>query len=187
MAFSGRMRSVPEAVATGPQPFFSPRSGRQHKAWGVSPRSSSKTSIEPATRVIAVALNIRPNDSAAAHFAGFDRVVYEFEGPFPNYRIEYLNGRLYDTEAGRQHIRQAGNVFLQITFFMIPTGDEQLKFTDAKNFVPRGRLIMPSLQSVKDKILFEGLYDFLMGVSSRKPYRVTELSNPSRLVIDFKH
>ena len=123
----------------------------------------------------------------AAKQTGFDRVVYEFEGPFPNYRIEYLNGRLYDTEAGRQHIRQAGNVFLQINFFMIPTGDEQLKFTDAKNFVPRGRLMMPSLQSVKDKVLFEGYYDFLMGVSSRKPYRVTELSNPSRLVIDFKH
>ena len=30
-------------------------------------------SIEPARRMIAVALNIRPNDSAAAHFAGFDR------------------------------------------------------------------------------------------------------------------
>ena len=29
-------------------------------------------SIEPAKRVIAVALNIRPIDSAAAHFAGFD-------------------------------------------------------------------------------------------------------------------
>jgi hypothetical protein len=29
--------------------------------------------IEPAQRVIAVALNIRANDSAVASFAGFDR------------------------------------------------------------------------------------------------------------------
>jgi hypothetical protein len=43
------------------------------KPWGVSPRSSSEMSIEPAKRAIAVALNIRPFDSAAAHFAGFDR------------------------------------------------------------------------------------------------------------------
>jgi hypothetical protein len=35
---------------------FSPRSGRQHKAWGVSPRSSTKMLIEPAKRVIAVVL-----------------------------------------------------------------------------------------------------------------------------------
>jgi hypothetical protein len=123
----------------------------------------------------------------AAKQNGFDRVVFEFEGAFPNYRIEYLQSRLYDTEAGRQHIRQPGNVFLQVTFFVIPTGDEQLKFTKAKDFVPKGSLKMPSLQSVKDKILFEGYYDFLMGVSARKPYRVTELSNPARLAIDFKH
>jgi hypothetical protein len=51
-------------------PVFSPRSGRQRKAWGVSPRSSTKRSIEPAKRVIAVAINIRRNDSAAARFAG---------------------------------------------------------------------------------------------------------------------
>ena len=123
----------------------------------------------------------------AAKQTGFDRVVFEFAGPFPNYRIEYIESRYYDTEAGRQLIRQPGKAFLQITFFVIPTGDEQLKFTEAKNFVPKGRLMMPSLQSVKDKVLFEGYYDFLMGVSSRKPYRVTELSNPSRLAIDFKH
>lgn len=52
---------------------FSPRSGRQHKAWGVSPRSSTKMSIEPAKRVTAVTLCIRPNFSAAARCAGFDR------------------------------------------------------------------------------------------------------------------
>ena len=146
--------------------------------WTTNPFSRAHNSSNQASYIKVV---------RAAKQAGFDRVVFEFEGPFPNYRIEYLNGRLYDTEAGRQHIRQAGNVFLQINFFMIPTGDEQLKFTNAKNFVPRGRLRMPSLQSVKDKVLFEGYYDFLMGVSSRKPYRVTELSNPSRLVIDFRH
>ena len=146
--------------------------------WTTNPFSRAHNSSNQASYIKVV---------RAAKQTGFDRVVYEFEGPFPNYRIEYLNGRLYDTEAGRQHIRQAGNVFLQINFFVIPTDDEQLKFTNAKNFVPRGRLRMPSLQSVKDKVLFEGYYDFLMGVSSRKLYRVTELSNPSRLVIDFQH
>jgi len=147
-------------------------------SWTTQPFSRAHNSSNQASYVKVV---------RAAKQNGFDRVVFEFEGPFPNYRIEYLESRLYDTEAGRQHIRQPGNVFLQVTFFVIPTGDEQLKFTGAKNFVPKGRLMMPSLQSVKDKVLFEGYYDFLMGVSSRKPYRVTELSNPSRLVIDFMH
>jgi hypothetical protein len=52
---------------------LNPRSGRQHKAWGVSPRFENQMLIEPAKRVIAVALNICPNYSAAARFAGFDR------------------------------------------------------------------------------------------------------------------
>ena len=33
---------------------FSPRSGRQHKAWGVSPRSKNKNGVEPAKRATAV-------------------------------------------------------------------------------------------------------------------------------------
>jgi len=49
---------------------FSPRSGRQHKAWGVSPGSSTKMLNEPAKRVIAVALNIRRIDSDAARLRG---------------------------------------------------------------------------------------------------------------------
>jgi len=46
---------------------------RLHSFWGVSPRSSAKVSIEPAKRVVAAALNIRQNDSAAARCAGFER------------------------------------------------------------------------------------------------------------------
>jgi hypothetical protein len=53
-------------IAYENQCMSSPRSGRQHKAWGVSPRSSNKNVNEPAKRVIA--LNIRPNDSAVARF-----------------------------------------------------------------------------------------------------------------------
>jgi hypothetical protein len=60
----------------------SPRSGRQRKAWGVSPRSSPKISIEPAKRVIVLG-KIRPNDSAAARFAGFDRLLNTILGLTP--------------------------------------------------------------------------------------------------------
>jgi len=116
-----------------------------------------------------------------------DRVVFEFVGPFPNYRIEYLKGRFYDGEGGRERIKSAGNLFAQVEFNMIPASDEQLKFTETKGFVPKGRLRLPSVQSVTDQGLFEGFYDFVIGMTSRKPFRVTELSNPPRLVIDFKH
>lgn len=123
----------------------------------------------------------------AAKNRSFDRVVFEFQGPMPNYRIDYLKSRIYENEDGRHRIRLPGNVFVQLNFFVIPFDDTQEKYTDAKNFVPKGNLAMRSLMSVKDETIFEGYYDFLVGVRAKVPFRVTELSNPSRLVIDFKH
>ena len=77
--------------------------------WTTTPFSRAHNSSNQASYIKVV---------RAAKQAGFDRVVFEFEGPFPNYRIEYLNGRLYDTEAGRQHIRSRA----RLTPSMLPRG-----------------------------------------------------------------
>jgi hypothetical protein len=34
---------------------------------------------------------------------------------------------------------------------------------------------------------FEGKVVFVLGLVSKKPYRVVELQNPTRLVVDVKH
>src|SRR5439155_24119979 len=115
-----------------------------------------------------------------------DRVVFEFDGPIASYSIEYLASRFYESESGRERIRIVGNAFVHVIFHIIPTDEKQLALFQAKDFSPKGKLIMPSLLQIEDKGLFEGYYDFLLGISSRKVFRVTELTNPSRLVIDFK-
>ncbi len=81
----------------------------------------------------------------AAKHTDFDRVVFEFEKQIPNYRIEYLKSHFYEGEAERVRIKSAGNAFAQIEFFTIPTSEEQLKFTEAKGFRPKGRLRMPAV------------------------------------------
>lgn len=146
--------------------------------WSTKPRSREHTSGE-----LIYVKNVR-----AAKNKNFDRVVFEFSGQqLPNYRVEYLKSRFYQGEAERVRIKNAGNSFVQVEFFTIPTSEEQLKFTEAKDFRPKGRLRMPAVQSVTDMGLFEGFYDFVIGVGARKPFRVIELSNPARLAIDFKH
>ena len=117
----------------------------------------------------------------------FDRLVFEFEGSFPHYRIEYLKSRFYDSEGGRKRIRTAGRAFLLMTFLQVSADEKQVGLLQAKGFLPKGNLRMPSLWSIDDKELSEGTYDFVAGVSARKAFRVIELRNPSRLVIDFKH
>jgi hypothetical protein len=123
----------------------------------------------------------------AAKQNDFDRLVFEFEGAFPHYRIEYLQSGFYDSEGGRERIRTAGRAFLLMTFLQVPADEKQAGLLQAKGFLPKGNLRMPSLWSIDDKELSEGTYDFVAGVSARKPFRVTELRNPSRLVIDFQH
>jgi hypothetical protein len=57
---------------------------------------------------------------------------------------------------------------------------------ELKNY-PKSKLNFPTLMQIKSGVWFEGIQDFLIGVKAKKPFRVQELSNPSRLVIDFKH
>ena len=121
------------------------------------------------------------------HHQGFDRVVFEFSGVMPNYRVEYLRSRYYESEAGRQRITIAGTVFVQVGLNVIPADEEQLKLHDQKDFIPKGRLKLPTVREIEDAQLFEGYYDFLLGIRVRKPFRVGELADPLRLVIDFKN
>jgi hypothetical protein len=124
----------------------------------------------------------------AAEQNGFDRVVFEFAGPIPNYSIKYLSSRTFtsgdsDTAAP---IKIAGGAFIHVNFNLIPSDDKQVAFA-SKQFLPKGPLRLPALQEMEDAGLWEGDYSFLLGVESRTPFRVSELSNPARLAIDLKH
>ena len=123
----------------------------------------------------------------AAKQKGFDRIVFEFTGPIPNYTIEYHPSRSYEYNGGERPIKIAGRTFVHVNLNSIPVDEEQLKFTEGTDFVPKGRLKLPALWEVEAAGFFEGHYDFLLGLRSRRLFRVTELANPSRLVIDFKH
>ena len=118
---------------------------------------------------------------------GFDRVVFEFSGSMPNYRVEYLNSRFYEDEGGRHRIKIAGRTFMQVALSVIPGDEEQLRLRDQTDFIPKGRVKLRSVWELDEATWFEGYYDFLLGIAGRKPFRVTELSNPLRLVIDFRH
>lgn len=119
--------------------------------------------------------------------SAFERVVFDFSGAMPNYRVEYLKSRFYENEAGTHRIKMAGKAFVQVSLSVIPTDDEQMSLRNQKDFIPKGRLQLPLVWELDDATHFEGYYDFLLGISGRRLFRVTELTNPLRLVIDFKN
>jgi hypothetical protein len=113
----------------------------------------------------------------------FDRIVFEFDGGKLRYVIRYLPSNIYSTEGGDKQIEIAGDVFMLINIYGIGVDDPPCKL---KKY-PKKRLDFPSLMQVQSGAWFEGIWDFLIGVNGKKEYRVQELTNPSRLVIDFRH
>lgn len=115
---------------------------------------------------------------------GFDRVVFQFDSGKAKYVVQYLPSNLYPTEAGDKKITIAGNYFLLFNIYNFAVGDEMP--CKLKTY-PKNRLNFPVLSQIKQGVWFEGILDFLIGVKDKKPFRIIELRNPSRVVIDFKH
>jgi hypothetical protein len=124
------------------------------------------------------------SDVRSARHEGYDRVVFEFDGSeLPTYHIEYIDKPVRGCGSG-DVVPFAGDGWLEV------------RFSDSQAHTPEGqptikdRSRSPNLPIVKDlKITcdFEAEVTWVMGVSSPNRYRVIELSNPTRLVIDIKH
>ncbi len=115
--------------------------------------------------------------------ASFDRVVFEFEGStIPGYRVEYVNKPV--ACGSGDAVEVAGQGFLVV---QIMPADAH---TEAGVPTIQDRQQKPNLEVLKELKLicdFEGEVSWVLGLSSRNPYRVLELSNPARLVIDVAH
>ncbi len=133
----------------------------------------------PSVTAVAILRDVR-----SARHSSYDRVVFEFNGKeMPSYRIEYID----------KPVRACGSGDV-VPF--VGDGWLEVRFSDAQAHTPEGeptikdRTRSPNLPVVKDlKITcdFEAEVTWVLGVSSPNRYRVLELSNPTRLVIDIKH
>ena len=112
---------------------------------------------------------------------GYDRLVFEFLGDIPRYFIEYINPPI--TGTADEEIKVSGRYFVSITLQTLPYPDDE-KLAGAK--IPEGKLNLPVISEVREIEWFEGDRPFAVGLKARKLYRVQQLKNPTRLVIDFK-
>jgi len=115
---------------------------------------------------------------------GFDRIVFTFEGfHHPTWRVRYVHSPIQQCASGN-NIAVAGTAFLQISM------DTAQAHTDAgqPTITERDRhLNCPNLKQLVLTCDFEAKVGFVLGLDSKKPYRVVELQNPTRLVIDVKN
>lgn len=119
----------------------------------------------------------------AARHEGFDRVVFEFAGSLPGYRVEYIDKPVRRCGTG-DAVEVAGQGWLKVRMTPAQAHDEKGRPTAGKTEPRPGLPILQQLEATCD---FEGELSWVLGVAKPNRYRVLELKDPPRLVVDVRH
>jgi hypothetical protein len=121
--------------------------------------------------------------------AGFDRLIVTFGGgamEFPGYHLGYLDGEPADCAASSDEVSidTEGNAFLELRLTGAQGHDEAGRSTVGERTLRGGSSHMNALRRTCD---FEGMVSWVWDLSQPTPYRIMELNEPARLVIDVQH
>ena len=118
----------------------------------------------------------------AGHHASFDRVVFQLDGPIPSYySVRYVPQVRLDGSGDPLPLR--GTAFLEVVI-RAPTHDEDYQPVLSPT---RLRPNFSTLSEVNAPASFEGQTTAGIGLAHRVGFRVLELTNPTRIVIDLAH
>jgi hypothetical protein len=118
----------------------------------------------------------------AGRHPGFDRVVFQLDGPIPSSSsVRYLPVVRLDGSGEPLSLR--GNAFLEVVV-RAPTHDQDGRPVRSPT---RLRPDFAALREVNAPGSFEGQTTAGIGVSQRVGFRVFELTGPTRIVIDLAH
>jgi hypothetical protein len=121
-------------------------------------------------------------DVRAGRHAGFDRVVFEFRGAVPATRhVRYVD-RLVQDGSG-EPVSLAGSAVLEVAFQGANAHDDGGRPTVSPRRFSPGFAALKEVAQVGD---FEAVVTYGLGVDRQRPFKVSTLSSPSRLVIDLQ-
>lgn len=114
----------------------------------------------------------------------FDRVVFEFDGAqLPGYALEYVDKPIIKCGSG-DPTPVAGKGWLQVSFTPARGHDDKGQATVAERELKPGLPVILELERTCD---FEGEVTWVLGNKGPNKYRVMELREPTRLVVDVQH
>ena len=115
---------------------------------------------------------------------GYDRTVFEFEGPrLPGYHLAYVKTPVQECGSGND-VTPPGKAALEVRFTLAQAHTDEGQATVAqRTFKPA----LPSVLQLERLCDFEGEVTWVLGTTRRAPFRVLELREPTRLVLDVQH
>ncbi|WP_197058349.1 AMIN-like domain-containing (lipo)protein [Modestobacter caceresii] len=144
-----------------------------------APEFPADTSADTAEPVDPEGLTV--TEVRAAPHEGFERVVFELAGSgTPGWRVEYVDAP--SSQGSGDAVAVPGSAFLQVTLqgtsYPYETGAEE---------VARGPVSVSGTDTVQGVVYdatFEGTSVAWIGTSAEVPFRVSALSDPTRLVVE---
>jgi len=115
---------------------------------------------------------------------GFDRVVFVFQGErLPSYTVEYVDRPIRDCGSG--HVVEVdGDGWLSVHFTPARAHTDQGQATVTER---NQRHQLPVIRHIRSTCDFEAHLEWVIGTGSPNRYRVLELSEPARVVVDILH
>ncbi len=122
-------------------------------------------------------------DVRTARNEGFDRIVFEFEGTqVPGYHVEYVDSPVRHCASG-ETVEIAGQGWLQVRLQPAQAHAHGQVTVAQRERKPA----LPVLQELELTCDFEADVTWVLGVKAPNRYRVMELREPTRLVVDVQH
>jgi hypothetical protein len=115
---------------------------------------------------------------------GFDRLVMQFDGGLPGYRIQYVDPPIILGPSGLE-AEISGEAFLEIRMEPAAAHDPN---TGAPTFEPlEFTPVLPAIVEAERTEDFEGVLIWVLGQTGKQPFRVDEQNAPYQLTIDVAH
>ena len=123
-------------------------------------------------------------DVRAARHEGYDRIVFAFRNALPGYDVRYVERPVVEDGSGEK-VAVKGGAVLRIR--MEPALDADLTkegapatYTGPKRFSPDTAVVAELARTGG----FEAVLTWVAGLDEKRPFRVTRLEQPARIVID---
>lgn len=125
-------------------------------------------------------------DVRVARQEGFDRVVFEFDGGMPGYRVAYIERPVLEDGSGDE-VEVSGAAVLEVRMepaagFNI-VGERPEPSYKGPYRVRGDTAIVGEVVRIGD---FEAVLTWAVGLEEKVPFLVTALEDPHRLVVDFQ-
>lgn len=133
---------------------------------------------DPAAPPVATQTDVR----YAAH-GDFDRVVFDFIDNSPGYRIEYVEPPILADGSGLE-VEIEGEAFLQVRFSTAQAHDDDGNATIDEFEIMPGLTSVVEIERTGD---FEGYVTWVLGLPAELDFRVSDLTDPIRVVVDIGH